>query len=91
MSSLNAARQHAEHSPHGIALDLVRYGIDVAVADVVMIDIPPIPQDKAGPRPTEGCGVMELPTEEAICVFRDRILVRDRAGPSSSAGVEEGG
>ena len=69
MSSLNAARLTAEHSPHDIALDLVRYGIDVAVADVVMIDIPPVPSDKADPIPTEGCEVLELPTEVVICDY----------------------
>ena len=69
MSSLNAARLTAEHSPHDIALDLVRYGIDVAVADVVMIDIQPVPQDKAEPIPTEGCEVLELPTEVVICDY----------------------
>ena len=69
MSSLNAARPLAAHYPNEIALDLIRYGIDVAVADVVPIDIPPVPQDKAEPIPTEGCEVLELPTEVVICDY----------------------
>ena len=69
MSSLNAVRLTAEHSPHDIALDLVRYGIDVSAADVVMIDIQPVPQDKADPIPNEGCEVLELPTEVVICDY----------------------
>ena len=69
MSSLNIARQHAEHSLHDIAQDLVRYGIDVAKTDVLMIDIQPVPSDKADPIPTEGCEVLELPTEVVICDY----------------------
>ena len=69
MSSLNAARPIAEHTPKEIALDLIRYGIDVTVADVVPIDIPPVPQDKPEPIPTEGCEVLELPTEVVICDY----------------------
>lgn len=69
MSSLNAARLNAAHHRNEIALDLNRYGIDVPVADVVPIEIPPVPRDKPEPIPTEGCEVLELPTEVVICEF----------------------
>lgn len=69
MSSLNEARLIAEHFPHDITSDLVRYGIDVALADVVMIDIQPFPEDRPEPIPTEGCEVFELPTEVVICDY----------------------
>ena len=69
MSSLNTARLTAEHSHHDIAMDLVRYGIDVATTNVLMIDIKPVPQGQADPIPTEGCEVLELPTEVVICDY----------------------
>lgn len=69
MSSLNIARRPAEHSHHDIAKEQERYGLDVAVADVVMLVIQHVHSDKPNPIPTEGCEVLELPTEVVICDY----------------------
>ena len=56
-------RHPAAAIPVGAVLDLLHYGIDVAVSEVVCIDLQPVPQVSAEPVPTLGCEVIELPTE----------------------------
>lgn len=69
MSSLHKVQHSTEHAQHDISIDLRRYGIDVATADVVMIDIHPVQSDRPEPIPAEGCEVIELPTEVVICDY----------------------
>ena len=67
--SSNEMRHLVAHRPMEVSLDLMRYGIDVKVIELVTIELEPIPQDPPEPVSTEGCEVLELPTEVVICDY----------------------
>ena len=67
--SSNQLRQIVAHLPSDVSQDLLRYGIDVTVTELVTIELEPAPEEPAETISTEGCEVIELPTEVVICDF----------------------
>lgn len=64
--SSNEMRQILAHLPDGVGIDLVRYGISLQSHELETVEIEPLPEERPEQISTDGCVVIEMPTEVVI-------------------------